>query len=141
MAEKIKTPNEDPGAWHSVEDKPLFRNLTYEEAVEAERTGRLEFEEAPEPGRTYIEGLLPVSHPIMVAVHTNMGWDIDIIDVDEEMSVSALEDDDWDWWGWELEDVDFWRGLEPGEMDGWVPVRNDDTSHVATQQAGETCNP
>lgn len=137
----MKTPDEDPGAWHRVEDKPLFRNLTYEEAIEAERTGRLEFEDAPEVGRTYVEGLVPLDHPIMVAVPTNMGWDIDIIDIDECMGVSALENDDWDWWGWQLEDVEFWRELQPGEMDGWVPVTNDGASHVATQQAGESYNP
>jgi len=111
----MKTPTEAPEEWNSVEDKPLIKWLTYEEAMKTYESGEIEWDDKPKEGHSYYISTDYRREYITAAVETNSGWDIYNIHIDpEDLSVMAQNEDGEfdDDYGWELSDITFWKPIE-----------------------------
>ena len=111
----MKTPTEAPEEWNSVEVKPLIRHLTLEEAIKTYESGQIEWESRPREGVDYFILVDYKVEYIVAAVETNSGWDIENIYIDTEtLGILAQNEEggfDEDY-GWELEDITFWKPME-----------------------------
>lgn len=119
----VKTPDEDPSKWRDVEVHPFARVMTHEEAMEDYMENPGDWDGIPS-GQCY--RFIPHCWELLVvAVLTNSGWDIDLVEIQEYGGMWAMEEyDQWEPYGWEWEDISHWRPAEAGELEGWVPVRS-----------------
>lgn len=111
----MKTPTEAPEEWNSVEVKPLIRHLTLEEAIKTYESGQIEWENRPREGVNYFTLVDYNVDCIVAAVETNSGWDIANIYIDTETLGILAQNEDGDFdedYGWELEDITFWKPME-----------------------------
>lgn len=119
----MKTPTEAPEEWNSVEVKPLIKWLTFEEALGLYENEDIEFQDKPKEGQRYFILVDYKVNYIVAAVETNSGWDIDNLYIDPETLGITVQNEDGDfdeYYGWELDDISFWKPMEfpqnAGEM-------------------------